>query len=38
MDTIHEHCSLGLKKKRNKKNKIFVAYDLMYEIIVFHYL
>ena len=33
MDTIHEHCSLGLKKKyKNFKN--FLVYDLIYSVYV----
>ena len=41
MDTVHEHCSRGLKKKKKKeykKNKIFVVYDLIYGMFVLHYL
>ena len=52
MNTVHEHCSRGFKKKSNQiksneiksfkmkfsKIKILVAYDLIYCIIVLHYL
>ena len=42
MNTVLEHCSRGFKKKQVKLNKIkyffFVKYDLIYGIIVLHYL
>ena len=47
MNTVHEHCSRSFKNNNNtiKENKIlneikifFVAYDLIYGIIVSHYL
>ena len=47
MNTIHDHYSQGFKKNLNKLNKIiffknkikkFLKYDLIYELIVLHYL
>ena len=37
MDTVHEHCSRGLKKKYKKVKFLFV-YDLIYDMFVLHYL
>ena len=34
MDTIHEQCSKGLKKKEYKNFKNFLVCDLIYEIFV----
>ena len=30
MDTVHEHCSQGKKKKSTKIFKNFLVYDLIY--------
>ena len=38
MDTVHEHCSQGLKKKEYKIFKIFLVYDFIYEIFILHLL
>ena len=39
MDTIHEHCSQGLKKKKEYKNfKTFLVYDLIYRMSTLHLL
>ena len=37
MDTVHEHCSQGLKK-RYKNFKNFLGGDLIYEIFMLHLL
>ena len=37
MKTVHKHCSRGFEKKILNEF-FFVAYDLIYELIVLHYL
>ena len=37
MDTVHEHCSQG-KKKKYKIFKNFLVYDLIYKIFILHLL
>ena len=34
MDTVHEHCSQGKKKKEYKIFKNFLMYDLKYKIFI----
>ena len=34
MDTVHEHCSQGFKKKEYKNFKNFIVYDLIYKIFI----
>ena len=40
MDTVHEHCSQGKKKKlqKHKNFKNFLRGDLIYEIFLLHLL
>ena len=38
MNTVHEHCSQGFKKKEYKNFKNFLVYDLIYGIFILHLL
>ena len=38
MDTVHDHCSRGKKKKSTKNFKNFLVCNLIYEIFILHLL